>query len=370
MTKAPKPKKAPDYIFITVVGLLVIFGLVMLASASSDLAKVDFDDSFFYLKRQLILGVLIGLIGFTVGATVYYHRWKKVATFLLLANVIALLLIFTPLGFTAKGATRWLDLGFFSFQPGELIKLTFLIYIAAWFSGNKKRGHSFLEGFVPFSILLGIVLLLLILQPATTTSVIIFVAALLMYFAAGAKWRFIFTTLLVALLGFVLLIFAAPYRMDRITTFLDSSSVDALDSGYHITQSLIAIGSGGWTGVGYGQSTTKLYYLPEPIGDSIFAVIAEELGFIGAGFLIVLFLVLIWRGLYIARKSQDQLGALLVTGFISIIGLQAFINMASISGVMPLTGVPLPFVSYGGTAMATFLTMSGIIINVSRYRKR
>lgn len=368
MTKSPKPKNPPDYVFIIIVGILVVFGLVMLSSASSDLAKVRFGDSYFYLKHQIFYGLSMGILGFLATSFIYYHRLRKLATILLFLNIIAMILVFTPLGLNAKGATRWLDLGGFSFQPGETIKLTFLIYMASWLSKSKYRSKSFSEGLLPFMFLLGIVMVLLLAQPSTTTAVILFAASLLMYFTAGAKFRFIVAIALLVALGLSVLIYTTPYRMERILTFFNPS-IDELGSSYQINQALTAIGSGGIFGVGYGKSTTKINYLPEPIGDSIFAVIGEELGLFGSGFLIMLFLAFTWRGLSIARNARDNFGRLLTISFVSLISIQASINMGAISGLIPLTGVPLPFISYGGTALAVFLIMSGIIVNISRYRK-
>lgn len=358
----------PDYAFLGFLILIVIFGLVMLASASSDLAKARFGDSYYYLNHQLLYGLLSGIVGFVVGAFMYYRHWERWSTVLLVISLVLVLLVFTPLGFSAKGGDRWLNLGGFTFQPSEFLKLTFFVYLAAWISKNQSRGKSLFEGFLPFIILVGSVVLLLILQPSTTTAVLIFAASLITYFTGGARFRFLAATVLLGALALSLVIYITPYRLQRVLTFLNPE-VDQLGKGYHINQALLAIGSGGLTGVGFGESTTKLKYLPEPIGDSIFAVIAEELGFIGALGVVLLFLLLVWRGLGIAKRAPDAFGRLVVTGFVCLLGLQAFVNIGAISGLLPLTGIPLPFVSYGGTALAVFLTMSGIIINVSRHRK-
>ncbi|MFB6212511.1 MAG: putative lipid II flippase FtsW [Candidatus Magasanikbacteria bacterium] len=366
--KAPKPKSEPDYTLITLIAILTIFGLVMLASASSDIAKMKFGNSYFYITHQLIYGLSIGLIGFFVGSTVYYQRWKKVSVLLLVLNIIALILVFTPIGVSAQGATRWLNIGGVSFQPGEALKISFLIYLSAWISKRKKRSKSFTKGLLPFSILTGGVVFLLLAQPSTGTAAIIFGTSLVVYFISGAKAKFVTSLILIALVAFAGLVYTSPYRMERIKTFLNPTK-EKLESSYHINQALTAIGSGGITGVGYGQSTTKINYLPEPIGDSIFAVIAEELGFAGSFALILMFGILVWRGIKIARKVPDSFGKLLTVGFATLIGFQAFVNIGAISGLIPLTGVPLPFISYGGTALAVFLTMSGIMVNVSRYRK-
>ncbi|MEK7630160.1 MAG: putative lipid II flippase FtsW [Patescibacteria group bacterium] len=359
----------PDYFFIALTGILVIFGLVMLSSASSDLAKNKFGDSYYYLKHQILYGFSFGLAGFIFSIFVHYRWLQKLAPYFLVFNILLLLLVFIPsLGIKVLGGERWLNIGFFSFQPSELLKLSFFIYLAAWVSKTETRSKSFLEGFLPFFVLIAVVMVILLMEPATTTAILIFGASLIMYFSAGARIKFLALSLLLVVLSISTLIYYTPYRLERVLSFLHPET-DQLGSSYHINQAFIAIGSGGLTGVGFGKSTTKLKYLPEPIGDSIFAVIAEELGFIGAISLVIVFFLYVFRGLMIARASPDNFSKNLVTGFACIVGLQAFINIAAISGIIPLSGVPLPFISYGGTALAVFMTMSGIILNISRYRR-
>jgi len=365
-----KTRYPADYLFIAILSFLVTFGLVMLTSASSDLGKIKFNDSYYYLKHQLNFGLLFGLFGFLIASLIYYRFWERFAFWLLLINIIMLLLVFSPFGIRIKGSERWVDFGFFSFQPAEILKFTFITYLAAWLSRNQKRSQSFSEGFLPFLILSGIIAFLLILQPATTTTIIILVTSLVVYFSGGAKFKFIIGALvigLIAVIFFVLFIPKTDYRYERFVNFLNPQA-DPLGKGYHLNQALIAIGSGGLKGVGYGQSTSKVNYLPEPIGDSIFAVIAEELGFIGSIFLIFLFIILIWRSFLIGHRAPDLFSRCFAFGFGALIGIQAFVNIAAISGIMPPTGVPLPFVSFGGTALATYLTMAGIVVNISKYR--
>ncbi len=365
-----KPRvSAPDYAFISLLVVLTVFGLVMLTSASSDLAKAQFGDSYYYLKHQLMLGLLPGIAGFFLGAFVYYRRWGSWATPLLIVSIVLLILVFTPLGFGAKGSARALHVGSITFQPGELLKLAFLMYLAVWVSRNQARSRNWKDGFLPFLVLLGMVMGLLFLQPSTSTAVVLFGASILTYFTAGARLRFLAVAGLLACLVLSLLVTITPYRFARVATFLNPTS-DPYGASYQANQALITIGAGGLWGVGYGQSTTKLNALPEPIGDSIFAVIANELGFVGAAALVVVYLLLVLRGLVIARSCPDNFGRLLATGFASLIGFQAFMNIAAISGVIPLTGLPLPFVSYGGTALTVLLTMGGVIVNISRYRTR
>lgn len=363
-----KSGHAPDYFFIALTIILVIFGIVMLSSASSDLGKIKFNDTYYYLKHQIYYGLSLGILGFLVGSFVNYKNWRLLSVGLLILSIVALALVFTSLGFKSGGANRWINLGPFSFQPAELLKLTYIIYIAAWL-GNKKgnRQTSLTEGLLPFLIISGAIAILILMQPATTTIAIILLAGLIVYFVSGAKKSYISLFVIAVLLLAAVFVYSTPYRMQRIMGYLNSESADNLSAGYHRSQALIAIGVGGPTGIGFGQATTKYKFLPEPIGDSIFAVIAEEWGFVGSVIVITLFLLFFWRGLWIAKNCRDKFGRLIVIGFISIISIQTFINIGAISGLLPLTGVSLPFISYGGTSLAIFLTMTGIIVNISKY---
>ena len=357
----------PDYILIISIFLLVVFGLLMLSSASSDIGKIKFNDTYYYLKHQIFYGLSIGIIGFLITSLLYYKNLKKIAFPFLIINIIFLILIFTSLGFSNKGASRWLNIGSFSFQPAEFLKLSFIIYIATWLSNKKINRQSFLQGFLPFIMISGFISALIIMQPATTILLIIMASTLIIYFASGAKIIHIASIILLGLLGLALIIYITPYRYKRIEAFFVNNPEKQETSRYQINQSLMAIGSGGLFGIGFGKSTTKYKYLPEPIGDSIFAVLAEELGFIGSLFTISAFIVLFLKGFLIAKNSSDQFAKLIVIGFISIISIQTFIHIAAISGLIPLTGVPLPFISYGGTSLAVFLTMAGIIVNISKH---
>lgn len=367
---ATKPSKIghhPDYFLLALIFVLIVFGLAMLSSASSDLGKIKFNDSYYYIKHQIYYGLSFGLIGFFAGYLIYYQRWRKLAFPLLLVSLVALSLVFTKLGLEIRNTNRWLRVGPLSFQPAEVMKLAFIVYLAAWLSNPKvKRATNVGVGLLPFVLISGFVAALLLLQPATSTVAIILGAGLIVYLLSGADIKHILAIIFLGIIGFGLIIYTTPYRRARILGFLNSER-DILGQNYHRNQALIAIGSGGLTGVGYGQSVTKLSYLPTPIDDSIFAVIAEELGFIGAGSLVVLFAVLILRLFWLAKKMRDNFGRLLLIGFGTIIALQSLVNMAAISGIIPLTGVPLPFVSYGGTALAVFMTMMGIAANVSKY---
>jgi len=357
----------PDYLLVVFIFIIIVFGLVMLVSASSDLAKMEFGNSYFYLKHQLLTGILPGLILFFITSNFYYVFYKKLAVPFFILNLFLLILVFSPLGVTAGGASRWLNLGIV-FQPSELLKITLIIYMAAWLSGNDKRKSSFWFGYIPFLLICLLVSGLLIIQPATSIVAILMFSVMAIYFASGARFYYIIITALLAILLFAGMVQFTPdsYRVKRIMSFIDSSQ-NVLGSSYHINQAQIAIGSGSLLGVGFGESTTKIRYLPEPIGDSIFAVMAEELGFVGASALILCFLILITRIFIIAKKTRDNFGQLLLVGFGSLIGIQAFMNIGAISGFTPLTGVPLPFISYGGTALAVFMTISGIIVNITKH---
>lgn len=365
----------PDYIFIGCVILLVFFGLFMLSSASSDLGKMKFNDTYHYLKHQLFYGLSLGIVGFFAGSFINYRQWQKLAVPLLLLSLVALVLVFTPFGFSHAGATRWLNLGPLSVQPAEFLKFSFIVYLAAWLSAKKEKGFirqtNLFGGYLPFLIICGLVTFLIYMQHSTTPIIIIMAAGLLVYFISGARLSFILGTIFLGLMALSLLIYFSPYRSERIDTYFktlfQSEAVDSQIQGYHINQALIAIGSGGLWGVGFGKSTTKFQYLPEPTSDSIFAVIAEEFGFIGAMILIGIYILLFIRGIKIAKNSRDEFAKLTAAGFIFILAIQTFIHIAAISGLLPLTGLTLPFISYGGTSLAVFLTMAGVIVNISKY---
>ncbi|MEK9183522.1 MAG: putative lipid II flippase FtsW [Patescibacteria group bacterium] len=358
-----------DYTVIFTAVLLIIFGLFILSSASSYLAAEDIGNSYYYLKHQILYGLSLGLMGFFLGAKIYYRYHEKLALPLLIIGVALLLLIFTPLGINIGGATRWIQIGPISFQPSEIIKLIFIIYLAAWLSHDDERQKNFAKGFVPFLIILGSILFLLIKQPATSTAIILATTSIAMYFASGTRLVYIISITALAVLVLGIAVYISPYRWDRVSAFLNPEK-NLHTSGYQVNQAKIAIGSGGLWGVGYGQSTTKINYLPEPLHDSIFAVVAEEFGFIGSITLIGLLLMLVLRIFLIAKRVGDKFGQLLLVGFGSLIALQSFVNIGAISGLLPLTGTPLPFISYGGTALAIFMTIIGITNNISKYSNR
>ncbi len=366
-----------DYVLLGVVLFLVLAGFLFLASASSDIAKIKYNDSFFFLSSQLLKGLLPGLIGFCIGYFMYYRKWKKFSPLLLLLNIVLMILVFTPFGFAAKGSYRWINLGPFSFQPSELLKITFILYLASLFSSIPvKRLKQSWASYGLFLFVSCIVSVLIFIQPATTMAVIIVGAGAVMFFFSGASFKHIVLTAGIAVGVVLLLAIFTPYRLNRVAPFLNTVVSQVAPSlamenvsadSFHVEQSLIAIGTGKITGVGFGKSTSKYSVLPEPMGDSIFSVIAEEFGFIGSLVVIGLYLMFFWRSSDLVLHSHDDFAKLVVLGFSSIIMIQTLIHIAANSGVLPFTGVPLPFISYGGTALAVSLTMVGIIANISRH---
>src|SRR3989344_8157841 len=323
-----------DYFTLTVFLILLIgVGLTALASASSDLGKVNQDDPFFYVKDQIIFGLGIGTIAFILGYFVNYRIYKRLATIILLLNVGLLLLLLSPLGVAFGGAQRWIEIGSFTIQPSELLKLTMVIYLAAWLSSERKtaREKSLSEGLIPFASIVGFVCLILLFQNSTSAAFIIGFVALIIYFAAGARWPFVISIILGGVLLLTAFVFSTPYRLERIKSFADPSA-DTQGSSYQINQALTVIGSGGLFGVGYGQSIAKSY-LPERMGDSIFAIIAEEFGFVGVLVVIGLFFTLVTRTIILAKRSRDKFGKLILVGCASVIAIQTFLHVGSASGL-------------------------------------
>ena len=355
-----------DYFTLTIFLVLLGVGLAALASASSDLGKINHDDPFFYLKDQIIFGLGVGALAFLAGLFINYRLYKTLATPIFLASVALLLLLLSPLGIAVGGAQRWIAVGPLTLQPSELLKLTMVLYLAAWLSSerNTTRGKSLSDGLIPFVSIVGFVCLILLFQNSTSAAVIIGFVALLIYFASGARWPFLMVIVLGGSLLVTAFVFSTPYRLERIKGFADPSA-DVQGSGYQATQALTVIGSGGLFGVGYGQSTAK-NFLPERMGDSIFAIIAEELGFVGSMVVIFLYTAFVIRGAMLANKIRDRFGRLVMVGFTAVIGTQTLIHIASTVGSIPTTGVPLPFVSYGNFSLVVFMAMVGIMLNVQR----
>lgn len=355
-----------DRTFAITLVALVVFGLIMLSSASAVMSYQNFGQNYYYFFRQLLLGGVLGFIGFIIASKIDFHQWRKYSPILVVVTLVLLILVFVPgLSLEYGGARRWLHIGAFTMQPAEMAKLTFLLYLAGWLEKRRKNVHDFQSSFMPFLAILGILGLLVIAQPDVGTLSIIVISAITMYFVAGASIKHLALLLAGGALLFLLLIKIAPYRTARLTVFLNPD-IDPQGIGYQINQSLLAVGSGGLFGQGLGKSIQKYNYLPEAAGDSIFAVIAEELGFLRVLVLLILFGILTYRGYRIARKAPDFFGKLVATGIVSWIVFQALFNIAAMLAIVPLTGVPLPFVSYGGTALMFALIGMGIVLNISK----
>jgi cell division protein FtsW len=349
----------PDIVLLILTFILVVFGVIMVGNVSVVEAYQDFGDKFYYLKLQAQWAAL-GILGLLGGLFFNFKRLRGFAFPLLLATIFFLIAVLIPgVGIKALGAKRWLGVGPFRFQPSELAKFAFILWAAAFLSNKKKT--------LPFLGILGLLGGLIILQPDLGTAIILVVSGMIVYFVSGAPiWEIGVLGILGVLAGLGL-IFSSPYRKERFLTFLNPSR-DPLGASYHIRQILIALGSGGLWGVGLGQSRQKYEYIPMATTDSIFAIIAEEVGFLGAMVLVLLFLVFIWRGLKIAKEAPDEFSRLLAVGITSWIGFQALLNLGAMTALIPLTGIPLPFISYGGSSLVLSLVAVGILANISKYK--
>jgi cell division protein FtsW len=365
MNKTKLPKL--DTYLLWIVMIILVIGILMLASASSVLSYQRFNNNYYYLLRQLIFGAVPGLILMYFFSRMDYHVWQKLAPILVLAGIGMLVAVLIPgIGFKVGGARRWINFGTFLFQPAEFVKLAVILYLASWYDKRQHHVHDLYYGFLPSLAIVGLVAGLIILEPDIGTMLVLASIAAVMFFIGGVRMRYIYSTAASALLVLWILVKAAPYRAQRFLAFLDPTA-DARGISYQINQALLAIGSGGIWGEGFGQSKQKYSYLPEPIGDSIFAVISEEMGFIRTMVILLLFLLFAFRGFKIARTAPDTFGKLAAGGITSWLVLQALINIGGITGLIPLTGIPLTFISYGSTALAISLASVGILLNISRY---
>lgn len=359
-----------DKFFLTVLSLLICLGVAMFVSAS--LGFLTRNERTFYsvLFTQLVLGFGLGFIGMYFAYRINYKFWRKYSLFIFLGSIAITAAVFIPhLGWTHGGAKRWIELGpLGTFQPVELLKFGFIIYFAAWLSWAKSRVKNFKFSILPLLVMLGVIAVILFKQPDTKSFILITITGLAMVFFADVPLKYIFGIGFGSIAVLSVLVLFTPYLQSRIKTFIDPAG-DPQGSSYQIEQSLIAIGSGGVFGRGFGQSIQKYNYLPEPQGDSVFAVLGEELGFVGTFFTILLYTFFALRGLRIANRSPDLFSRLLVCGIVILITAQSFMNIASITGVFPLTGVPLVFMSQGGTSLAIYLMALGIVLQISKYQK-
>ncbi len=372
MQKILKEKSGPDFFLLVLIIILTLWGIVEVGTISFPFSLQKYGQPWVYLLHQLemlFVGVVLGLLFYKLPL----EKLKKISPFLFFANLVLLLIIFLPnLGFGTKGAQRWLDLKFLNLQPSEFLKITFAMYLSAWLAEKiqrLKKSKADLKIFAFFLFFLGILAILLLLQPNMSTLAIICVIGLAIYFCAKTPiWHTLAILFGGAGIG-LLLIKIAPYRLNRLSIFLNPEA-DPLGKGYQIKQALIAIGSGKIFGIGQGfslgLSRQKFGFLPEPMTDSIFAIIGEELGFLGALFLVFLFCLFLWKVLKIARCQENNFEKFLAVGIGVWITFQAFFNIAGITGIMPLGGIPLPFFSYGGSHLITEMMAMGLLLNISK----
>ncbi|MFH1820388.1 MAG: putative lipid II flippase FtsW [Candidatus Nealsonbacteria bacterium] len=359
--------KRPDYLLISTVFFLLVIGIIVLMSVSAAIAQDKFNSPSFYLLRHIGFGLLPGvLLGF-VAYKFSLERLKKMAPLLLALNLVLMVLVFLPvIGLTLGGASSWINLGKITFQPSEILKLTFILYLASWLTGRmEKDKKETIKTLTAFVVILVLIAFLLILQPDVGTLGILILIAITMYFLARTPLKHTFFIVFGVLSSLGLVILVAPYRLNRLLTFI-KPDIEPLGIGYQIKQALIAVGSGGILGRGLGMSVQRFGFLPQPMADSIFAAFSEETGFVGALTLLILFTVFTWLGFSVAKKAKDNFQKLTAIGITTWLMLQALINIGSMIRLVPLTGVPLPFISYGGSALLSELLAVGILLNISK----
>jgi len=369
---APSPRSfvpsAPDAVLFSVVGILVSIGVVMIFSSSSATAYASHHDSAYYLKRQL-LWLVVGLVVAFCAYRYDYRRLKRFAPLALMLSFVALLAVLVPhVGVTAGGARRWIGVGPISFQPSELAKLGLILYLACALSSRTDRITSLTRGVFALCVPLFLMVMLVLVEPDMGTATLLVLTAFTMLFVAGARMPHLFGVIMVTVPFVVLSVLSSSYKRARIFAFVDPWK-DPQNTGFHIVQSLLALGSGGLFGVGLGASRAKFFYLPEQYTDFIFAILGEELGLIGAVSVVLLFVILAHRGIRIALAAPDRFGFFLATGCVALIVIQAFINIGVVTSSWPVTGVPLPFVSFGGSSLVVNLVAVALLINIGQHRR-
>ncbi|MFC1554774.1 putative lipid II flippase FtsW [candidate division KSB1 bacterium] len=357
-------KPTTDLLLLAAILTLVAVGIVMVFSASTFKAEKDYGDTYHILKKHLIR-VAIGLVLMVILSRINYNYFRKFAkTGLFLAAGLIMYMFFSN-AVAVKGSVRWLELGGFSFQPSEFAKIAIVFYMADAIIRKQDKFDSLVEGFLPLLLILGSMCLLILIEPDFSSAVIIGFIVFIMFYLGKVRIRHLAGTIITIIPIMALAVSSSPYRMRRFTGFLDPSA-DTLGINYQINQSLISLGSGGFTGVGIGQSKEKLLYLPEPFTDFIFSILGEELGFLGAIFVMIMFFIILWRGLNISAKISDPYGSILAAGITLNIVVTAMINIGVVCGLLPTTGLPLPFISYGGSSLLFTLASCGVLLNIGR----
>ena len=369
MTKNQKQEKQlknnpVDFTMMITILLLLALGLVMVLSASSPTALSKYGNSYYFFIKQLIFAVA-GVIAMCIISKIDYKFWRNFYKVGYILSIILLILVLL-IGKTLNDAKRWIYIGPLSIQPSEIVKFLIIIFYATILSNDRDNLKFYWKGLVKNFLYIVPIIALLLLEPHFSVSIVILGICCIMMIMAGCKfWQFLASGLVVGIPAIVFIVIKEKYRLQRVLTFLDPWQ-DVTGTGWQVIQSLYAIGSGGLFGVGLGESKQKYLYLPEPHNDFIFSVLAEELGFIGCIFVIILFAILIWRGILAAMNAKDMFGSLMAIGITSLIGIQVIINIAVVTSSMPATGMPLPFFSYGGTALFLLLCEMGVLLNISR----
>lgn len=354
-----------DYTLLITVLLLLALGLIMVLSASSPTALAESGNSYSYFIKQAIFAI-VGLIAMCIISKIDYKIYKKFYRIGYIVSIVLLILVLA-IGKEVNGAKRWIQVTkTLTFQPSEIVKFLLIIFYATILTKNKDELDKYFKGFIKHILFFVPIVVLLLLEPHLSATMVMAIVTIVMMILAGCKFgQMLATGVTIGIPGLIVVIVKFDYMLKRVTTFLNPWS-DKLGSGWQVVQSLYAIGSGGLFGLGLGQSKQKYLYLPEPQNDFIFSVLAEELGFVGCLFVIVLFGILIWRGILIAMKAPDMFGSLVAIGITTLIGIQAIFNIAVVTSSMPATGMPLPFFSYGGTALFLLLCEVGVLLNISR----
>jgi cell division protein FtsW len=361
-----KSSRHADRILGTTLLILVIGGVFIFLSASLGLFASDGASFADVARNQLLFGLVGGGAAFLFAFNTPYAFWRRISLYLWIASLVLTLCVFVPgIGITLNGAHRWIGLGPITVQPSEFLKLAYILYIATWLSGAKSKLGDFRFGLLPYLIITGITGAALIIQPDNDTFLITAATGLIMYVASGTKLRDLAILLLIGIIGAAIIVFAKPYVAERVMTFLNPDR-DPQGASYQLKQSLLAVGAGEVSGRGFGQSIQKFGKLPEPISDSIFSVFSEEFGFIGSLALVFAYLVFALRGLWVAARAPDLFGGLLAVGIVILVSAQSYLNISSMLGLFPLSGLPLVFISHGGSAMVASLAAAGMLLSVSR----
>ncbi len=363
-------KDKVDFPFLIIITTLTISGILIFISASLGISAKSEVKYYSILLNQIILGLIGGSIFAFIASKMPLQVFRKYSFWAFIISIVLMFAVFVPgIGLSHGGATRWIMLGPLSFQPSEILKLTYIMYLATWLTMVGRKGvQTMHDGLIPFLVISGITALGLIFQKDNDTMIVIMTAGTAMFLVAGARIKHILILFLIALIALGGLIAIRPYIRERVISFFNPHE-NSQTIGFQSEHSVTAIGSGGFNGRGFGQSLQKFTYLPEPVGDSIFAVAAEEFGFLGATFLIGLFLLFGWRGLKIANNTKDNFSRLVVVGIVILICVQAFWNMGTMMRIIPISGLPLPFVSHGGTALFFTLCACGLLLNISKHQQ-